>query len=349
MNMKAAVVHARGDLRLEELPIPEAPAGSIRVRVRACAICGTDIRIYRKGDYRARYPVVPGHEIAGIVDAVAPGVTGVQEGDRVCVAPGHGCGICRMCRAGRPNVCLKPFPSLGYRVNGGFAEYIAVPENIFKLGFVNPIPPALSFAQAALSEIIACCLNAQGNTPVHPGDTVLVMGGGPAGIIHSQLARLKGASKVLLTQRSRARLELAASRFPVDRIIASSEEDLDAIVSEETGGQGADVVFVCAPSAKAQEAAIRLTAPRGRINLFGGLPADDNVIRVDANVVHYKELFLGGASSSLPEGNREALAMLARGALDADKLMTHTFGMDDIVRAFDVAESRIGIKVVVNL
>jgi L-iditol 2-dehydrogenase len=347
--MKAAVVYARGDLRLEDLPIPEVPAGSIRVRVKACAICGTDIRIYRKGDYRAQYPVVVGHEIAGVVDAVAPGVGGVREGDRVCVAPGHGCGHCRMCRLGQPNVCLTPYPSLGYKVNGGFEEYFAVPENIFRLGFVNPIPPQLGFRQASLSEIIACCLNSQRNTPVREGDIVLVIGSGPAGIIHSQLARLKGAGKVLLTQRSRARLELAAARFPVDRTIASSEEDLEKIVMEETHGEGADVIYVCAPSAQAQETALRLAAPRGRINLFGGLPKDDNLIRVDANTVHYKELFLGGASSSLPEGTREALALLAGGAIEADRLITHTFGIDDIVGAFDVAEGRQGIKVVVEL
>jgi L-iditol 2-dehydrogenase len=347
--MKAAVVHARGDLRLEQLPIPGVPAGSIRVRVRACAICGTDIRIYRKGDHRAQYPVVPGHEIAGVVDAVAPGVSGAREGDRVCVAPGHGCGQCRMCRLGQPNVCLTPFPSLGYKVNGGFEEYFAVPENIYRLGFVNPIPPELGFRQASLSEIIACCLNAQRNTPVREGDTVLVIGSGPAGIIHSRLARLKGAGKVLLTQRSRARLELAAERFPVDRIIASTEEDLEKAVMQETRGEGADVIYVCAPSAEAQETALRLAAPRGRINLFGGLPKGANMIQVDANVVHYKELFLGGASSSLPEDNREALALLARGAIEADRLITHTFGLDQIVAAFDVAESRQGIKVVVDL
>jgi len=347
--MKAAVVHARGDLRLEQLPIPEVPAGSIRVRVRACAICGTDLRIYRKGDHRAEYPVVVGHEIAGVVDAIAAGVTGVREGDRVCVAPGHGCGTCRMCLQGQPNVCLTPHPSLGYRVNGGFEEYFAVPENIFRLGFVNPIPPQLTFRQASLSEIIACCLNAQTNTPVRPGDTVLVIGSGPAGIIHSRLARLQGAGRVLLTQRSRARLDLAAARFPVDRIIASSEEDLEKAVMEETRGEGADVIYVCAPSAEAQETAVRLAAPRGRVNLFGGLPKGETSIRIDANTIHYKELFIGGASSSLPEGNREALRLLAAGEIDADKLITHTFPIDEIVRAFDAAEGRQGIKVVVEL
>jgi L-iditol 2-dehydrogenase len=346
--MKAAVVHALGDLRLEQIPVPEVPAGSIRLKVQSCAICGTDIRIYRKGDHRAMYPVVIGHEIAGTVDAVGRGASGIHEGERVCVAPGHGCGECRTCRSGFPNVCTRPFPSLGYKVNGGFEEYFAVPENIFRLGFVNAIPSGLSFAQASMSEIIACCLNAQQNTPTRPGDTVLVIGSGPAGIIHSQLARRAGARRVLVTQRSRQRLELARSRFSIDRVICSSEEDLGAAVMEETAGEGADVIYVCAPSAEAQETALQLAAPRGRINFFGGLPMGANHISVDANIVHYKELFIGGASSSRPVDNREALRLLEERAIDPDRLVTHTFAIDDIVRAFDVAESRQGIKVVVN-
>jgi L-iditol 2-dehydrogenase len=321
--MKAAVVHALGDLRLEQIPVPEVPAGSIRLKVQSCAICGTDIRIYRKGDHRAQYPVVIGHEIAGTVDAVGRGASGIHEGERVCVAPGHGCGECRTCRSGFPNVCTRPFPSLGYKVNGGFEEYFAVPENIFRLGFVNAIPSGLSFAQASMSEIIACCLNAQQNTPTRPGDTVLVIGSGPAGIIHSQLARRAGARRVLVTQRSRQRLE-------------------------ETAGEGADVIYVCAPSAEAQETALQLAAPRGRINFFGGLPRGANHISADANIVHYRELFIGGASSSRPVDNREALRLLEERAIDPDRLVTHTFAIDDIVRAFDVAESRQGIKVVVN-
>ena len=346
--MRAAVVYGKNDLRLEDVPVPDVPAGSIRVQVRACGICGTDKRIYRRGDHRASYPVVVGHEIAGVVDAVAPGVTGIREGDRVCVAPGHGCGECRMCRSGQPNVCTNPFPSLGYKVNGGFAETIAVPENIFRLGFVNPIPDELSFDQASMSEIVACCLNGQRNTPVHEGDIVLVIGCGPAGIIHSQLARLSGARKVIVTQRSRYRLNLARERFPIDRTVASSDEDLREAVMEETNGEGADVIYVAAPSRDAQEVATQLVANRGRINFFGGLPPDDHAIHLDANALHYKEFFLGGASSSLPETNHEALRLLAEREIDPDLLITHRFPLEEIHAAFDVVESRQCIKVVVN-
>jgi len=349
-RMLAARVHGINDLRVEVMDTPVCPEHSILVQVQACTICGTDVRIYRKGDYRAAYPVVIGHEIAGRVVETAAGVTTVKVGDRVCVAPGHGCGECRMCRAGYPNVCTRPHPSLGYKLNGGFAEYIAVPEHIFRLGFVNPIPEGLSFNEAALSEITACCIHAQNNSKVSKGDTVLIMGAGPAGIIHAHLSKQRGARRVLLTQRSPGRLERASSTFGkvIDRTIVSSQEDLYAAVMEETDGEGADVVFVCAPSREAQEAATKLIANRGRINFFGGLPKDDCVDRINANDLHYKEYFIAGASSSLPEDNREALRILSEKQMDPALLLTHAFPLKEIHQAFDVIATGECIKVVIN-
>ena len=349
-TMRAAVCYGQNDLRVESVPVPEVPEGSIRVKVKAVAICGTDKRIYKVGDYRASYPVIIGHEIAGEVEAVAEGVTSVKVGDRVCVAPGHGCGHCEMCRKGQPNVCQTPHPSLGYKLNGGFAEYIAVPEHIFRLGFVNKIPDNLSYEQASLSEIIACCLNAHRNARVEKGDTVLILGAGPAGIIHAHLSRIEGAKKVIISQRSKDRLEEIARRFPglADRLICSREEDLMAAVREECGGFGPDVIFVCAPSREAQEQAIEMVNQRGRVCFFGGLPKDDCTVRLDANALHYKEFFISGASSSLPETNREALELLSRRAIDPDKLITHTFSLEDIDQGFSVMESKKCIKIVIK-
>ena len=349
-KMTAARVHGIGDLRVEQVDKPDCPGNSVLVRVNACTICGTDVRIFRKGDYRAVYPVIIGHEIAGLVVETAKGVTAVKAGDRVCVAPGHGCGYCRMCRTGHPNVCTNPHPSLGYKLNGGFAEYVAVPEHIFRLGFVNRIPDELTFNQAALSEIVACCLNAQTNSRIFEGDTVLIMGCGAAGIIHAHLSKLNGAKRVIVTQRSPGRLESAKAIFGdvIDRTIASHQEDLTAAVMEETGGEGADVIFVCAPSREAQETATKLVANRGRINFFGGLPKDDCIDRINANELHYKEFFIAGASSSLPENNREALRLLAERKIDPDKLITHVFPLSEIHKGFEVISTGECIKVVIN-
>jgi len=349
-TMKASRVYGINDMRVETVERPDAPDGSILVKVRSCAICGTDRRIYKRGDFRAGYPVIPGHEIAGEIAEVSRGLEGYKTGERVCVAPGHGCGTCVACLKGRPNVCADPHPSLGYKLNGGFAEYIAVPEHILRLGFVNKIPDNLSFDEASLSEITACCINAQENTCVRRGDTVLIMGAGPAGIIHAILSKHNGADKVIMTQRSKPRLELAKALFPdvVDDIIVSSEENLRDAAFELTGGLGADAVFVCAPSREAQEQAFDLVASRGRINFFGGLPPDDKYLKIDANNIHYKELFVSGASSSLPESNRTALKLISDGIIDAKKLITSRYELDDIIEAFDASEKKDCIKIIIN-
>jgi len=290
---------------------------------------------------------VIGHEIAGVVAAVGKNVAGFAEGDRVCAAPGHGCGKCRYCLTGHSNVCINPCPSIGYASDGGFAEYIVPPDNVVALGFVNKIPDGISFNDASMSELLACNLNAQENSPVREGDIVLIVGAGPAGCMQIQLSQMKKVRKVIITQRSADRLELAA-RFSPDRAIASSEEDLQAVVMEETDGVGADVVFVCAPSKDAQEQALALAAPRGRINFFGGLPKDNCFISTNANTIHYKELFVGGASSSLARQNREALDLIADGKITAEKYITHKFPLPDIVTAFETVQARKAIKVVIN-
>ncbi len=350
MTMKAAVTYGMRDIRYEDYPKPKCPKDSILVKIHACAICGTDKRIYTIGDYRAEYPVIIGHEISGEVVEVADGVTSVKVGDRVCVAPGHGCGYCRACKRGAPNLCVDPHPSLGFKLDGGFAQYIAVPEHIFRLGFVNKIPENLSYDEAAMSEIIACCLNAQKNTVVNKGDTVLILGAGPAGIIHSILSTLKGAEKVILAQRSRFRLEQAEKLFGdyITRTVVMSEEDLEKIIEEETNGYGIDCAFVCAPSASAQELAIKVAGPQGRINFFGGLPRDNRMITVDGNEVHYKELVITGASSSLPENNREALKLLSEKKIDGKKMVTDIYPLSKAQEALQFAEDGSCIKVVLH-
>ncbi len=348
--MLAAKVYGKNDLRVEEVPIPEVPKDSILVKVHACSICGTDLRIYRRGDYRAEYPVITGHEIAGEVVEVSEGITSVKVGDRVNVAPGHGCGHCKMCKIGQPNVCETPHPSMGYKLNGGFAQYIAVPEHIFRLGFVNKIPDNLSYEQASIAEIIACCLNAQLNAPVVKGDTVLIMGAGPAGIIHAYLSRMNGAEKIIVTQRSKGRLIQLEEKFPelVDVTISSEEQDLFESVKNETDGFGPDVIYVCAPSREAQEQALKMVRSRGRVNFFGGLPKDDCVVRLNANDLHYREFFVSGASSSLPETNRKALELLSNKDIDPDKIITHVLPLSEIEEGFRLMEEKKSIKVVIK-
>lgn len=288
--MKAAVVKEKDVMVVEDIPVPEINSDTMLIRVESCAICGSDLRILRKGDARAKYPVVIGHEIAGVIEKSGKDVKGFRKGDRVCVAPGHGCGECVCCKSGHSNVCINPCPSIGYASNGGFAQYMVPPVNVVKIGYVNKIPDNISFDEASMSELLACCINAHENAKVERGDTVLIFGTGPAGCTHIQLSKSDGASKVFVAERSQERLALAES-FAPDRTILSPQENLEEIIMNETDGLGVNVIYVCAPSKEAQEEGLKLLAPRGRINFFGGLPKDDSRITIDANEIHYKELF----------------------------------------------------------
>ena len=344
--MKAAVVEKIRDARVLEVEDPKTLPGSMKIRVEACAVCGSDLRIFTKGDPRATFPRIIGHEIAGTIVELGEGTTGYAVGDRVCVAPGHGCGECKYCKNDMGNVCVNPQPSIGYASSGGFAQYIVPPVNVVKNGFVNRIPDNLSFEEASMSELLACCINAQERAMVGEGDTVLVIGPGPAGCMHIQLARARGAKKVLLSGRTPGRLQKAAERFHPDAVFTEQGDALVERVLAETDGLGADVVIVAAPSHETQEVAIKLAAPRGRVNFFGGLPKDNCISHIEANIIHYKEVMLTGASSSLGRQNREALQLISEGKVKASDYITHRYTLDEFNEAFAAVERKDTIKAV---
>lgn len=345
--MKAAVVEKIREARVMEVADPQVLAGSLKIKVEACAICGSDLRIFTKGDPRATFPRIIGHEIAGTVVEIGDGTEGFQIGERVCVAPGHGCGKCKYCKNDMGNVCIDPQPSVGYASSGGFAEYIVPPVNVVKNGFVNKIPENLSFEEASMSELLACCINAQERAFVGAGDTVLIMGPGPAGLMHIQLAKARGAKKVILSGRTAGRLNQAKEKFNPDLVLLEQGEELVKRVLAETDGIGADVVIVAAPSHEAQELALKMTAPRGRINFFGGLPKDNCISNIEANLVHYKECMITGASSSLGRQNREALELISAGKVKAADYITHRYTLDEFNEAFEAVERKETVKAII--
>jgi L-iditol 2-dehydrogenase len=245
------------------------------------------------------------------------------------------------------NVCIDPQPSVGYASSGGFAQYIVPPINVIKNGFVNLIPDNLSFEEASMSELLACCINAQERANIMEGDQVLIIGAGPAGCMHIGLARERGASKVFLSQRSRERLLIAKEKFSPDEIIVAEGDELVQAVRKLTDGIGADVIIVAAPSPTAQELSFKMIAPRGRINFFGGLPKDNHMISIDANIIHYQEIYISGASSSLGRQNKEALNLISNGSIKAKDYISHRFSLDDIADAFRTVENKESIKAVV--
>jgi L-iditol 2-dehydrogenase len=338
---------APGDVRLAAAPDPRPGDGEVLIRVRACSMCGTDVKISTSGHQRIVPPRVMGHEIAGGVLESGAGVEGGAPGDRVQVIAAIPCGTCEFCRAGVMTICPNQV-SMGYDFDGGFAPLMVVPREVLAVDGLNRIPENVSFAEASVAEPFACAINAQEIIDVHEGDTVVVVGSGPIGCLHVRLARARGAAQVFLVELSRERLDLAAAVVQPDAAICSAETDPVAAVKELTGGKGPSVVITAAASGAAQEQALQMLAPQGRLSLFGGLPKDKPTITFDSNLVHYRELAVFGANGSSPEHNRQALAHIADGSVPVADLITHRLPLDRVAEGIDVVRSGAGIKVTIE-
>ncbi|HUG84905.1 MAG TPA: zinc-dependent dehydrogenase [Euzebya sp.] len=345
--MRAAIFHEPGDLRLEDVEDPTAGPGELLLRMRATATCGTDAKIYGHGHPRLEPPQIIGHELAGEVLAIGQGTQAFAIGDRVQVIAAVPCGDCWACDDGIAQVCPNQ-TSMGYQYPGGFAEHMVVPELVVRVGGVNHIPEGLSYAEASVTEPLACALNAQELARVGEGDVVVVMGAGPIGCLHVRLARARGATRVFLTDINGDRLKLSADRVEPDAMIEGSGQDVIDQVMALTDGRGASVIITAAPSGKAQEDAIAMAAPQGRISFFGGLPKDDPYIRCNSNTVHYRELSLIGANGSSPDHNRRALDLIASGAVPVADLITHRMPLERVHDAIQAVISGEAIKVVVE-
>lgn len=343
--MKAAVYEGIDQMTVREVPTPSPDDDSVLLRVKACAVCGSDIRIFHHGNSRVHPPQILGHEISGEVAAVGKHVTRFQVGDRVAVGADVPCGVCAFCEAGIGNNCQTNY-AMGYQYAGGFAEYCLLNKMVVTFGPVHHIPEGVSYDEAALAEPLACVLNAVEQTNIQLGDTVVIIGAGPIGCMIIPISTMRGATKVIVVQRSRPRLE-AARQFGADCYICSSEEDAIARVLEETGGLGADVIFTANPSPQSHADALQMAKNRARVNLFGGLPAGSRV-ELDTNLIHYKELMVLGAHGSLPRHHRLALDLIGSGKLDMKRFLSHAFPLEEIGQAFATAEGHGGMRVVVH-
>ncbi len=344
--MKAAVLEDYNKMVVKEVPTPKVTDDSVLVRVKACAVCGSDIRIYHHGNSRVKMPQIIGHEISGYVVAVGKNVTRFKEGDRIAIGADVPCGECVFCEAGIGNNCQINY-AMGYQFAGGFAEYLLLNRIVVNFGPVHKIPDHVSYDEAALAEPLGCVLNALELSNIRLGDTVVIIGAGPIGCMIIAVARRMGATKVIVVQRSKPRLEYA-KRFGADVYILSSEEDAVARVLEETNGLGADVVITANPSPQAQADAILMAKNRARVNFFGGLPKDQSMVTLDTNIIHYKELFVHGAHGALPIHHGKAVELIASGAVDVKQYISHHFSLDEISAAFEAAEGHQGMRVIVH-
>jgi L-iditol 2-dehydrogenase len=343
--MKAAVYLDKDKIEVRNVPTPTPDDDSILVKVQSCAVCGSDIRIFHYGNSRVKPPQILGHESCGVVDKVGKNVTRFKIGDRVAIGADVPCGECVFCEAGIGNNCQINY-AMGYQFAGSFAEYVLLNKTVVNYGPVHKIPDSMTYDEGALAEPLACVLNAVELTDIRLGDVVVIIGAGPIGCMIIPIAYMSGASKVIVIQRSKPRME-AARKFGADMYICSNDEDPIAAVLRETGGLGADVIFTANPNPQTQADALKMAKNRARINLFGGLPAGSTVT-LDTNIIHYKELYVLGAHGSLPRHHQKAVDLIAAKRPDINPYITHHFALDDINAAFTAAEGHEGMRVVVK-
>jgi len=346
--MLAAVFHGPDDLRVEQIPVPKIDPGDLLVSVLSASICGTDLRIYH-GNHRMYPPGtvrVPGHEVVGTISEVGAGVNNYSTGQRVFVAPNAGCGHCLQCVSGNNNLC--PFyDAIGVTRDGGFAEFVRVPANSVQQGNVIPVGEKVDPAVAALMEPFACVIRGQNALQIKPGEIVLVMGAGPIGVMHTKLAKVRGAGRVIVSEPIPDRVTQAI-RMGADRVVNPLDEDLRQILDDVSNGRGADVIIVAAPVHAAQESALELAAIRGRVNFFGGLPKDRPTINFDSNLVHYKELVITATTACSTADCWQATEIVTSGLIDLTDLISQRFPLKDAVEAFSAAEDRKTLKIVLE-
>jgi L-iditol 2-dehydrogenase len=345
--MKAARLYGKEDLRLEEAPVPRIGEGEVLLAVRASAICGTDIRMFRNGhkNVSPEHPLILGHEIAGVIEEVGPGVAGYAAGMRVAVAPNMGCGVCDMCVSGNTQLC-PDFKAFGINIDGGFSARMRVPAAAVRQGNLTAMPAGVDFAEASIAEPLSCVYNAFQRCAIGPGDTVLVMGSGPIGLMHARLAKMGGAARVFMNDINAERLAYCAS---LDAAITPVESPVLAQrLKDETGGRGVDVVITANPAPESQVTALELAAVNGRVMFFGGLPEGKNKVPLDTNLVHYKQITITGTTRQSLTQYRKTLALIGAGLVSVKGIISGRYPVEETRAAFEAVMKGQGLKQVVT-
>ena len=342
--MKSAFLIGAQQFEVRDIPEPPCPPDGIVLRVEACGVCGSDLRRWKEGP--AGEPVVPGHEVAGVVTASGKFQSIYKPGDRLALAPDVHCGRCYYCQRGQFNLCDNlHFVGITYGYPGGFAEQMALTGEILTNGIIHRMPEGMSFQDAALAEPCSSVLATHDKAGTQLSHTVVVMGGGPIGCLHIAVAQARGA-RVILSEPNPTRRKIAAP-FQPEAIFDPISVDLAARVRELTDGVGADTVICANPIAATQTQAVDVVRKGGTIILFGGLPKANPMTSLDANRIHYGEIKVVGSFSYHPIYHQMALEAIARKLIPAEKVITHQFQLDQIDQAFEAASSGEALKVMV--
>ena len=347
--MRAAIWHGPGEMTVGDVPQPVCPADGVLLRVTACGICGTDVRTFFNGDRRISPGAVLGHEICGEIIEVGTEANGdlrATAGDRVHVISTLYCGHCSLCRSGNEHLCQQG-GLMGFDFQGAYAELVAVPEVALKNVF--PIPEGLDDVHATFADPLSDAICGHKDMDIGLEQIVVVIGAGPVGTAHVALALAQGADTVHLLETSPQRLDLARSVLgdaPVEYVDVSATDSVAYVHGVTT--DGAERVIVACSNAQAQEQAMEMSAPRGRVLFFGGLPKGTTSIAFPSNVLHYREVQVHGSYASRYRDQVQALEMLRRNTRNIRGVVSDVVSLDDTPEAFQRIRRGEALKVVVT-
>ncbi len=314
--MLAAVLYGKEHVKIQKVAVPELGEGDVLVRVRAALTCGTDVKVFRRG-YHARMIVPPalfGHELAGDIVGVGASVRSFKVGQRVVAANSAPCGECFYCKRNNENLCENLLFN-----NGAYAEFIRIPSRIVERNMYE-IPEHVAYQDAALVEPLACVIRGIDETKVRAGDTVVVIGVGPIGLMFVRLLSMRGC-KVLAIGRRRPQLDRATKLGAQATLSILDEKDIVKAVRRETDGYGADVVMEAVGTTETWQQAVSMLRRGGVANFFGGCPAD-TVVKLDTQLMHYSEITCTASFHHTPAHVRKALEAVVSGYITAYDFVT---------------------------
>lgn len=338
--MKKSVFHGKQDIRTETAEMPALSDGDVMIRIHACGVCGTDVHIYHgePGSADAEPPVVLGHEFAGEVVEIGKDVTKFKIGDKVTVDPNIYCGNCRFCQNGKKQLC-ENLTAIGVNRDGGFAEYCVVPESQAYYLF-----PDVDYEVGAMTEPVACCLHGIENIEIREGDVVVVIGGGAIGLIMVQLAKLRGAASVILSEPVKMRREIGLE-VGADAAVNPMEGDLLDQIEAAAGTRQVDVVIECVGKTIATKQSFEIAGKGAQVLLFS-VPAVDATFPLPLYDVFKKELKISGSFVN-PDTHFRAASLINHGKLNIKPLITHRYDLEQVDEAIQKQMANDSIKVLV--
>ena len=343
--MLAAVFHAPNNIIVQQVSITRRQA---MLKVSACAVCGYDVRVFRNGHRKVSPPVILGHELCGQIQSditVGNGMT-INAGSRVAVCPLIPCLHCPYCHTGDYNLCMN-LKEIGSTTDGGFAQYVAIPEQMIRIGGLVPVPDNLTDEEAALLEPLACCLNSFSRMlPVAKQSSVVIIGDGPMGLIHLQLFKRLSSSRVAIVGKVPSRMEKSRA-MGADAVFAYSSETVADVLDFAGDSSGAGAVVVATSNPVAFDLATKVSGKNSKINIFAGMPSGQTFL-LDANWLHYNQISITGAFSSTPKMLEEATRIAADKAIDLSAIITHKYSLSEIEKAIYVTEKYYGLRAVIN-